>query len=164
MAGKELTTEEKVDAIEKLWDCKVEIGDLNDHYNGDFTVDHSYKRRPDYFVWRTETADGYYCYVLKDGYNDDINPTTELYTEDGVEDLKDEIRECLESGNTVKIDDSIVTDLEMETDDKSEWASDDFWVDLYNELVDNGDIEEEDEDEDDYLFFEEAKIKKEDNQ
>ena len=159
MAGKELTTAEKVEAIQKLWDCKFEIGDLNDHY-----VDPFYRKRPDYFVWRTETADGYYCYVLKDGYNDDINPTTELYTEDGAEDLKDEIRECLESGNTVKMDDSIAPDLEMEINDDSEWASDDFWLDLYDELVDNGDIEEEDEDEEDYLFFEEAKIQKEDNQ
>ena len=159
MAGKELTTAEKVDAIQKLWDCKFEIGDLNDHY-----VDPFYRRRPDYFVWRTETADGYYCYVLKDGYNDDINPTTELYTEDGAEDLKDEIRQCLESGNMVKMDDSIASDLEMETDDESEWTSDEFWVDLYDELVDNGDIEEDDEDEDEYLFFEEAKIQKEDNQ
>ena len=159
MARKELTTAEKVEAIQKLWDCKFEIGDLNDHY-----VDPSYKRRPDYFVWRTETADGYYCYVFKDSYNDDICPTTELYTEDGAEDLKDEIRECLESGNTVKMDDTIATDLEMETDDESEWTSDEFWVDLYDELVDNGDIEEDDEDEDEYLFFEEAKIKKEDNQ
>jgi hypothetical protein len=78
--------------------------------------------------------------------------------------LKDEIRECLESGNTVKMDDAIAIDLEMDIDDESEWPSDEFWVNLYDELVDNGDIEEEDEDEDEYLFFEEAKIQKEDNQ
>lgn len=154
MGTKAMTTQEKIDKIEEVLGCTIIVSDLDFVYN-------DADSRPDYFLWKSETADGYECYILKEAFNDNVNPMTELYTSDGVDCLKDEVREIIDGGCGIRIDDMAAIDIDMEVNDDSDWVNDAFWDDIYEELEADGHFEEDDPND---LFFEEAKIQKEDNQ
>ena len=152
MDTKAMTTSEKIEKIEDVLKCTIIVSDLDFVYDAD--------SRPDYFLWKSETADGYECYILKDSYNDNVNPMSELFTSEGIDCLKDEVREILDNEGTIRIDDMASIDIDMEVNDESDWVNDAFWDDLYEELEADGHFEDDPND----LFFEEAKIQKEDNQ
>lgn len=153
MDTKTMTTSEKIEKIEDVLKCKIIVSDLDFVYDAD--------SRPDYFLWKSETADGYECYILKESYTDNVNPMSELFTSEGVDCLQDEVREILNNECTIRIDDMAAIDLDMEVNDDSDWVNDDFWDGLYQDLEADGHFEEDDPND---LFFEEAKIQKEDNQ
>ena len=153
MDTKAMTTSGKIEKIEDVLKCKIIVSELDFVYDAD--------SRPDYFLWKSETADGYECYILKESYTDNVNPMSELFTSEGVDCLKDEVREILDNECTIRIDDMAAIDIDMEVNDESDWVNDAFWDDLYEELEADGHFEEDDPND---LFFEEAKIQKEDNQ
>ena len=106
MDTKAMTTSEKIEKIEDVLKCTIIVSELDFIYDAD--------SRPDYFLWKSETADGYECYILKDSYTDNVNPMSELFTSEGVDCLKDEVREILENECTIRIDDMAAIDIDME--------------------------------------------------